>query len=120
MSEHFSERQVRKWLLGYVWVENTQEAKQAIIDCIIHQNAWKYIDVVADKFAGAQEEPGPEAFSAGTQFALSALYECHSGPHLEACPNYKPTDRWCAGGHGINLRYGPCPLCDAGFSDVED
>ena len=80
---------IRQWLLDYAWAEDTQAAKEAVVECILHQDDWKYIDALADKFAGAQEEPGPAAFDEGTGFALSALYECHDGPHQKTCPNYR-------------------------------
>jgi hypothetical protein len=80
---------VRAWLLDYAWLETTPEAKAAVVDCIMAQDGWKFIDAVADQFAGAQWEPGPKAFSEGIQYALSALYECHGGPHQAACPNHK-------------------------------
>lgn len=88
MEEHHSvdtREQVRNWLLDYAWA-GTKEEQIRTVECIMHHEGWKYIDAVADKFAGAQEEPGPKAFSQGTEFALSALYECHDGPHLETCP----------------------------------
>lgn len=50
------------------------------------QEGHKYVDEVAEQFAGAQFEPGPEASAAGHEFALSALYECHDEPHLPTCP----------------------------------
>ena len=79
--------QVRQWLLAYAWAETTPEEKTAVVECILSQDDWKFVDAVADKFAGAQAEPGPAAFSEGTEFALSALYECHVGPHLPSCPS---------------------------------
>lgn len=82
------EQQVREWLLAYAWAENTPEAKAAVVSCIMSQGDWEFISAQADKFAGAQWEPGPEAYSEGTGYALSALYECHGGPHLDECPNH--------------------------------
>lgn len=82
-----NENAVREWLKDYAWAEETPEAKAAIVECIMAQGEWEFIDCVADAFAGAQEEPGPKAFSEGMGYALSALYECHSGPHQETCPD---------------------------------
>jgi hypothetical protein len=80
---------VQAWLLDYAWAEKTTADKIAVVDCIMSQDKWKFIDVVADQFAGAQWEPGPKAFSEGQEFALSALYECHDGPHQKTCRYYK-------------------------------
>jgi hypothetical protein len=81
-----TEEQIRAWLLDYAWAEETPEAKTAVVDCIMSQNHWQYVDARADQYAGAQNEPGPKAFAEGTEFALSELYECHTKPHLDACP----------------------------------
>lgn len=90
MPDQYSTRDaVRTWLLAYAWSETTQEAKEAVVDCIMAQDGWEFIDAVADKYSGAQWEPGPAAFAEGQEFALSALYECHSPPHLPTCPWYR-------------------------------
>jgi len=83
-----TEDQVRAWLLDYAWAEDTDDAKVGVVDCIMAQKGWEHIDVRADAYAGAQFEPGPDAYDEGTQWALSALYECHDGPHQQSCPNY--------------------------------
>ena len=77
---------VRTWLLKYAWNEDSDDAKRRVVECIMAQDGWRFIDAIADKFAGAQEEPGPAAYNEGTVFALSALYECHDAPHLATCP----------------------------------
>jgi hypothetical protein len=77
---------VRAWLLDYAWLDDTPEEKAAEVECILAQGGWEHIEAVADQFAGAQWEPGPAAFDEGIGYALSALYECHDGPHLENCP----------------------------------
>ena len=79
---------VRKWLLLYAWSGTTAE-QVAEVECIMSQGKWRHISAVADTFAGAQWEPGEKAFADGVGFALSALYECHGGPHLATCPLYK-------------------------------
>lgn len=81
-----TEEQVREWLKGYAWMGPPKQ-DAAIIDCILSQDDWHYIDVMADQFAGAQFEPGLKAREDGIQYALSALYECHDGPHLPTCPD---------------------------------
>jgi hypothetical protein len=86
--QKLDEQSVRAWLTSYVWLPSHQDHKKEMVDCIISQGGWEYISARADQFAGAQEEPGPKAFSEGIQFALSELYECHTGPHLETCPDH--------------------------------
>lgn len=78
---------VRGWLIGYAWAEESEADKEAVADCIMAQDDWRHIAAVADAFASAQEQPGPKAMAEGTAFALSALYECHDGPHQPTCPN---------------------------------
>lgn len=81
---------VRAWLLDYAWMGSDDE-KERTVDCIMAQDGWEFISAVADKYAGAQEETGPKAFADGEGFALSALYECHDGPHLPTCPAARDT-----------------------------
>jgi hypothetical protein len=82
------EGHARQWLLNYAWL-GTEAEKAATVECIMSQDGWQFIDVVADQFAGAQEQPGPATFSEGVEYALSALYECHGGPHRASCPEYR-------------------------------
>jgi hypothetical protein len=74
-----SEDVVRRWLLAYAWT-GTDDEKARNVECILSQGDWQHLD------ANAQSEPGPEAFSEGTEYELSSLYECHGGPHLASCP----------------------------------
>lgn len=76
---------VKAWLLDYAWL-GTPEEQAAEVECILAQGEWDLIETQADRFAGAQAEPGPEAYAEGIGFALSALYECHDGPHTDGCP----------------------------------
>lgn len=81
----------RKWLLDYAWLGTPAEQAREV-ECVLAQGGWKYTEDVADQYAGAQETGGgPEEFTEGMGFALSALYECHDEPHLPTCPR--------AGGH---------------------
>lgn len=77
--------QVREWLLTQ-YLRRTPET-EAEVECILAQDDWKFVDARAEKFAGQAFEPGPQAVSEATGFALSALYECHDGPHLPTCPS---------------------------------
>lgn len=79
---------IHAWLLRYAWL-GTADEQQREVDCIMAQDGWHHIGARADQFAGAQFEPGPEAFDEGVQFALSELYECHDGPHLPTCPFHR-------------------------------
>ncbi len=79
------EERVRRFLSGYAWL-GSPEDRAAAVDCIMAQDGWRYIAERADQYAGAQFEPGPEAYDRGEEFALSALYECHDGPHQATCP----------------------------------
>jgi hypothetical protein len=84
-----SREAVRRFLRTYAWAEKSERDKDMVVECIMMQGAWQYLDARADRYAGAQWEPGPEAFDEGLGFEMSALYECHDGPHIAACPNYK-------------------------------
>jgi hypothetical protein len=91
MSEHpdtTSEPAIRAWLLDYAWL-GTAEERAREVDCIMAQGGWRYLDAQAERLAGQAWEPGPEAVDEATGFALSALYECHDGPHLPTCPRAK-------------------------------
>ena len=85
-----SKDDVKAWLLDYAWMGD-DDKKTRTVDCIMSQSGWEYVTARAEQFAGAQFEPGPAAFDEGVGFALSALYECHDGPHLPTCPDAKDT-----------------------------
>jgi hypothetical protein len=76
---------VRTWLLAYAWMGNAEQDARRV-ECILSQEDWRHVELVAEQYAGAQFEPGLKAYAEGTAFALSALYECHDGPHLDTCP----------------------------------
>lgn len=82
------EASIRDWLLKYAWFGTEQERAREV-ECIMKQRDWEHIAAIADKYAGAQEESGPSAFSEGIEFALSSLYECHDEPHISTCPRKK-------------------------------
>ena len=86
MTQKLTRKAIGQWLADYAWIEETPEDKAAVARCIMAQDGWRYIDARADRYAGAQWEPGPAAFDEGVQFELSALYECHGEPHLATCP----------------------------------
>lgn len=82
---------VHAFLMDYAWLpDHTPEQKTANVDCIMAQDGWQYVQMRADQFAGAQFEPGPEAFDAGVMNELSGLYECHDEPHQPTCPMWRP------------------------------
>lgn len=86
-NDGMTETAIHDWLVGYAWADDTDKAKEARVKCIMAQGNWKYLDAQAEQFAGAQWEPGPKAFAEGMEFALSALYETHDGPHIDGCPS---------------------------------
>lgn len=79
---------IKAFLLDYAWM-GTAEEKARTVECILAQDGWQYVDALAEKFAGQAAVPGPEAVDDATGFALTALYECHEGPHLPTCPEGK-------------------------------
>ena len=80
--------EVRRWLLAYAWL-GTPEEKESEVACIMSQDGWRYLAERADRYAGAQAEPGPKAYAEGHDIALSGLYECHDAPHLATCPRFR-------------------------------
>lgn len=82
--------QVRSWLLTYAWLGTPAEQEREV-DCILAQGEWKSVDVRADHRAEIVAESGEEPDYSKTLneaygMELSALYECHDGPHLATCP----------------------------------
>jgi hypothetical protein len=88
--QDLSREAVRGFLRSYAWLPSeSQRDKDMVVECIMMQGGYEFLDARADRFAGAQWEPGPEAFDEGVMFEMTALYECHDGPHIVACPQYK-------------------------------
>lgn len=78
-----SPEQIRAWLLDYAWLGTAQE-KAAEVECILAQDGWQHLDAQAEKYRGMAGDDQQASEAEG--FALSALYECHDGPHLPTCP----------------------------------
>lgn len=78
-----------RWEAVAAWLNTYYHNPPGLMTCIRSQEDWKYVDIHAERFAGAQFEPGPQAMREGIDFAISALVECHDGPHDEACPYYR-------------------------------
>lgn len=80
-----TEEDVRTWLREYAWL-GTDEERTREVDCIMSQDDWRYLEARKEQLRGqaSGEETNLEADVDG--YALSALYECHDGPHLETCP----------------------------------
>lgn len=74
---------VETWLLTYY----KEDYVRPYLPCIKEQGDWQYVASHADQFAGAQPGDGEDAFSEGMEFAISALLECHDGPHIASCPD---------------------------------
>lgn len=87
----FTENEIRDWLTAYAWM-GTDDDKKRTVDCIMAQDDWKYIDGVTERYASMAEDPGPQASMDAHGFALSALYECHDGPHADSCPERREAD----------------------------
>lgn len=80
-----TEEQIREWLLWYAWL-GTEEQQTREVDCIMSQDGWRYLEARKEQLRtqASGEETNLEDQVDG--YALSGLYECHDGPHLETCP----------------------------------
>lgn len=97
MEFELTKENIKAWLLDYAW-SGTEEDQRATVDCIMAQeDNVAYLDARIEQLSGQawDDEQAKEAFG----FALSELYECHGGPHIETCPYFKPLDR-----HGRKVR----------------
>jgi hypothetical protein len=83
-----TEEEIRAWLKEYAWL-GTEEEQHREVTCIMAQDDWRYLEVRKEQLRGqaSGEETDLEAEVNG--LALSALYECHDGPHLDTCPRNK-------------------------------
>lgn len=82
-----AEAGVKAWLLDYAWCGTPDEQRREV-DCIMAQDEWRHLSAVAEKFKGMAENPGdPKQMDEAEFMAISALYECHDGPHLDTCPH---------------------------------
>jgi hypothetical protein len=78
------ENVIRGWLLSGAWYEDTTEAKQAVVDCIMAQDGWRFV-------RGRLEHLRREGFHDDfirtvLRHLLTGLYERHYAPHLDTCP----------------------------------
>lgn len=80
-----TEVEIRDWLISYAWMGD-EDTKRRVVECIMTQDDWKFIDGRTEHLAAQAEDPGPAEWAQAHGFALSALYECHNGPHIETCP----------------------------------
>lgn len=78
---------VRAWLLDYAWLGNAEE-QAAEVECILAQDEWQHLSGRVDHLMGQRsgENTVEQDHDTAVEFALSALYECHTGPHLPTCP----------------------------------
>lgn len=78
--------EVKAWLHNYM-DPNDLGVPNSVVDCIMSQDDWQYVDVWAGRYMDAQfgDEDPEEVKKRAKEFALSALYECHDGPHLDTC-----------------------------------
>lgn len=83
-----TEAAIREWLLRYAWM-GTEEEQAREVDCIMAQGeVASIVDGLTERFAGMANDDSQRLEA--HEFALSSMYECHDGPHLETCPHYKP------------------------------
>jgi len=84
-----TEQEIRAWLLDYAWLGNAEEQAREVA-CIVAQDSWRALEVRSDYraeiVAEAGEKPYDQVLADAHGMELSALYECHDGPHLESCP----------------------------------
>lgn len=80
-----TKKQIRAWLREYAWL-GTEEEREREVTCIMSQDDWKYLEARKEHMRGqaSGEETNLEEMVDG--IALSGLYECHDGPHLDTCP----------------------------------
>lgn len=75
---------IREWLFSN-YLSDTDDNRR-LVDCIFTQSEWRYIDArreqALSQWSGEGEPPIDEALG----FAITALVECHDGPHTAACP----------------------------------
>lgn len=80
--------QIRQFLLEYAWL-GTAEEQAREVECILAQEDVElFVEVKGEQYDGAQD-PDNRPEMDGEMFALTALYECHDGPHLPTCPRSK-------------------------------
>lgn len=82
-----TEQQIRDWLLGYAWL-GTEDEQRREVDCIMAQGHWKHLSGREEHLLAQRsgENPLEQDQADAHEFALSALYECHEGPHQPTCP----------------------------------
>jgi hypothetical protein len=83
-----AEEKIRAWLLEYAWM-GTPESQAREVACIMSKedDIAGLVDALTEKYVGQSWNPGgPGTLDEASEFALSSLYECHDGPHLETCP----------------------------------
>lgn len=83
----YTETAVREWLTKYAWLGTTEEQAREV-ECIMSQDGWKYLDARIEQVKGQASGEEIDLDSDATGYALSALYECHGGPHITTCPHH--------------------------------
>ena len=88
-----TEEQIKKWLLDYAWF-GSEETKVHEVNCIMSQDEWKSLDLYVEKYMGTRfgDEHIETVHEEANDWALSALYECHMGPHIDTCPHKHPDE----------------------------
>lgn len=90
--EH-TEAAIREWLMQYAWL-GTEDERTREVDCIMSQDGWKHIPERIEAFKGQASGEETDLDTQATELALSELYECHDGPHIDGC---READRYMSG-----------------------
>lgn len=82
--------ELRAWLLDYAW-SGTKEQQAAEVECILTQDRWQHVAAHAEHLRAQLNDPDDQFEQRQARgMAVSALYECHDGPHIDTCPMWRP------------------------------
>jgi hypothetical protein len=76
---------IQAWLRDYAWL-GTPEEQEREVTCIMAQDDWKHLEARKEQLRGQASGEETNLEEQVDEFALSALYECHDGPHMDTCP----------------------------------
>jgi hypothetical protein len=80
-----TKQEIQEWLVRYAWL-GTPDAQEREVACIMSQDDWTHLEVRKEHLRGQASGEETNLEEDVTEHALSALYECHGGPHLDTCP----------------------------------
>lgn len=82
--------EIKAWLLDYAWAHPVDSPERlAEVDCIMRQGNWRHLSAQVEQCLAQRSGENTVAQDMGEAigFSLSALYECHDGPHIGRCPH---------------------------------